>query len=245
MKKSLLGLLLPVVFSANVSADDIEAPILDSGAIPGANNPLWIELYTRYEEEKNLGMQGLIGRMDMPDFGGIYVAAELNTDGYYEWAVGKTFKPSQNSFLDVYLARTPWNNRVSVRAGYNWDNGLMMNFRARPEFGFDDWIGTDENGNEVNYGTNLTVRTDAFIGYNTTNYEFFYNRVDLFETDDEIAEQFKYGKKHTTTDHEFRITYTANKWRPYFQWVIMENGWDTGTELKDDLRWQLGFTLPM
>ncbi|OED63305.1 hypothetical protein A143_12910 [Vibrio splendidus ZS-139] len=233
---SLLGSTL--LSTAPVVADSSEVGISES-------NPLWMEVYTRHEEEKNIGLQGIIGRLDFPEYWGTYFAAELNTDGYYEWAVGKTFGLSENAYFDTYVGYTKWNYRLSLRTGYNFDNGLMLSVRARPEFGYDDWIGEDANGNEINYGTNLSVRTDVFVGYNSDDYEFFYNRVDHFETDEQIANAFKYGEQHTTTDHEFRVTYTANKWRPYFQAVIMENGWDTGTEYKDDLRWQVGFTLPM
>ncbi|WEM45536.1 oligogalacturonate-specific porin KdgM family protein (plasmid) [Photobacterium sp. DA100] len=222
-------------------------PIYASESEPEYNesNPLWIEVYTRYEEDKDLGLQGIIGRIDFPEFWGTYFAAELNTDGYYEWAVGKGFGIGDNAYIDVYLGYTKWNYRLSLRTGYNFDNGLMLSARVRPEFGYDDWIGEDNEGNTINYGTNLGVRTDLFLGYNSTDYEFFYNRVDHFETDEEIADAFKHGKQHTTTDHEFRITYTKNKWRPYFQWVYMENGLYTPESYKDDIRWQLGFTLPM
>ena len=209
-----------------------------------AKNPVYVELYTREEEKNNIGLQGLIGRIDFTSTG-FYFAPEINTDHYYEWAFGKTWKPSSKSYVDVYLARSPWNNRVSLRSGYAFDNGINISFRVRPEFGYDNWEKKDSQGNNINYGKNLSVRTDMFISYNSKNYEFFYNRVDLFETDSDIAQNFHYNKKHFETDHEFRITYTANKWRPYFQYTFMQNGHDTGSNLKDDNRWQLGFALPM
>lgn len=208
------------------------------------DNPVYIELYTRDEEKSNKGVQGIYGRMDFLD-SGFYFAPEVNTDHYYEWAFGKTWKPSQQSYIDVYLARTPWNNRVSLRSGYSFDNGISISLRVRPEFGYDNWIKNDAQGESINYGKNLSVRTDMFISYNTENYEFFYNRVDLFETKHEIADQFHYGKRHFETDHEFRITYTRNKWRPYFQYTYMVDGYNSGNNLQNENRWQLGFALPM
>ncbi|MCK8075645.1 oligogalacturonate-specific porin KdgM family protein [Vibrio sp. 1CM2L] len=208
------------------------------------NNPVYIEFYTRYEEERNVGLQGLTGWITFTDFYDIQFGAEVNTDGYYEYNLGKFVPLTEKAWVHTYVGYTQWNYRLSLRAGYNFDNGLMINARVRPEFGYDDWIGEDENGNEVNYGTNLSVRTDLFVGYNSDRYEFFYNRVDNFETDEEIADTFRNGT-HMATDHEFRVTYTANKWRPYFQATIMKDGFFDGISYEDDLRWQVGFALPM
>lgn len=210
-------------------------------------NPVYVELYNRYEEENGKesgGIQGVTGYITLKEFYDIQFAAEMNTEGYYEYSVGKYFQLTDNAFVHTYVGYTKWNYRLSMRAGYNFDNGLMINARVRPEFGYDDWIGTDANGNEVNYGKNLSVRTDFFVGYNSDDYEFFYNRVDNFETDSAIADNLRNGT-HLATDHEFRVTYTANQWRPYFQATIMKDGHFNGIGYEDDLRWQMGFALPM